>query len=115
MNDASLFYGRHPMAFSGNQRQEKRGFDWPGIIRTLVIQVLVLLAVSVAAIRYLSWSSDSAWSEFVSLSRQALSEAKIHPRFDVPVQELRSPAAPRPENLSERVGTCRGRGAGRDG
>jgi hypothetical protein len=103
------------MVLSGNQRQEKRGFDWPGIIRTLVIQVLVLLALSGAAVHYLSWSSDNAWSEFVSLSKEGSPEAKIYPRSDVPLQEVRSPAAPRSENLSERAGTCRGRRAGRDG
>jgi hypothetical protein len=103
------------MALSGNQRQKKGGLDWPGITRTLVIQVLVLLALSGAAIRYLSWSSDTAWSEFVSVSEQASPEAKIYPRSNVPLQEVKSPAAPRSENLSERAGTCRGRGAGRDG
>jgi hypothetical protein len=102
------------MALSGNQSGEKRGFDWPGIIRILVIQVLVLLALFGAAIHYLDWSSDTAWSEFVSVSRQASPEAKIYPGFDVPVQELKLPAAPHPENLSERAGTCR-RSAGRDG
>jgi hypothetical protein len=102
------------MALSGSQSQERRGFDWPGIIRILVIQVLVLLALFGAAIRYVSWSSDTTWSEFVSVSRQASPDARIHPRFDVPVQELKSPAAPHPENLSERAGTCR-RSAGRDG
>jgi hypothetical protein len=103
------------MALSGNQMQEKRGFDWPGIIRTLVIQVLVLLALYGAAIRYLSWSSDTAWSEFVSVGKQASPEAKIHPRSEGPLQAVKSPAAPRSENLSDRAGTCRGRGADRDG
>ena len=103
------------MALSGNQMQQKRGFDWPAIIRTLAVQLVVLLALSGAAIGYVNWSSDTAWSEFVSLNKHGSPDAKIYPRSDIPIGEFRSPAAPHPENLSERAGACRGRVAGRDG
>ncbi len=49
---------------SGNQTPETRRIDWLGISRILLVQVLVLLALSVAFIRYLDWSSDQAWEEF---------------------------------------------------
>ena len=49
---------------SGNQNPETRRIDWPGIFRILLVQVLVLLALSAAFIRYVDWSSDQAWAEF---------------------------------------------------
>ena len=48
----------------GNQNPEKRGIDWPAIVQTLLVQVAVLLVLSVAVVRYVSWSSDQAWAEF---------------------------------------------------
>jgi len=43
---------------------ETRRIDWPGVLRTLLVQVLVLVALSVAFLRYLDWSSEQAWAEF---------------------------------------------------
>jgi hypothetical protein len=44
----------------------KAGIDWLGVEKTLVIQVAVLLAISVAVIEYLNWSSKVAQAEFSS-------------------------------------------------
>ena len=49
---------------SGNETPETRRIDWLGIFRILLVQVLVLLALSVAFIRYLDWSSEQALEEF---------------------------------------------------
>jgi hypothetical protein len=46
-----------------NNSPEKRGIDWPAIGKTLLIQLLVLLALSAAFVRYLNWSSDAAWAK----------------------------------------------------
>ncbi len=53
----------------GNPNPQARGVDWPAIFRILLIQVLVLLALSAALIRYLEWSSDQAWAEFSRTTR----------------------------------------------
>jgi flagellar basal body-associated protein FliL len=108
------------MTLSGNQKEEppqqRRGFDWLGTLRILIIQVLVLVALSGAFIRYLNWSSEKEWAEFVSTSRTAAPEAKAYPRTEPPLQAVKAQATPRPESLSERAGTCRGgRSGGRDG
>jgi hypothetical protein len=107
------------MALSANQRQQqppaRRGFDWPGIIRIVLIQVLVLAALSGAFVRYLKWSSDAEWAAFVSASKSTAPDGKLYPRSELPLQAVKAPAAARSENLSERAGTCRGRLAGRDG
>jgi hypothetical protein len=44
---------------------------WPSIARILLIEVLVLLALSGAVVGYLNWSSDAAWAEFMAASEQA--------------------------------------------
>jgi hypothetical protein len=107
------------MTLSGNQREEqpheRRGFDWPGTIRILLIQVLVLVALTGAFVRYLDWSSDMEWAEFVGVSRTAAPEAKVDPRFEPPLQAVKAQAAPRSETVSDRAGACRARIAGRDG
>lgn len=47
-----------------NASPENRRIDWRAIARTLLVQVLVLLALAAASIRYVEWSSDRAWREF---------------------------------------------------
>jgi len=49
-----------------SQRQSTRGISWSGIIRTLLVQILVLLALGFAVVRYLEWSSDVNQAEFTS-------------------------------------------------
>ena len=57
-----------------NQSQENRGVDWLAVIRILLVQVLVLLALSGAIIGYIEWSSDAAWAEFIAASKSQASE-----------------------------------------
>jgi hypothetical protein len=47
-------------------RPEKAGIDWLAIEKTLVLQILVLLAIGGAVIEYLNWSSRVAQAEFAS-------------------------------------------------
>jgi hypothetical protein len=73
-----------------SQSPENRGIDWLGIIRTLLVQVLVLLALSVAVIGYLKWSSDAAWSDFIAANKASALEPKHHQDSTVPLQTVRS-------------------------
>ncbi len=43
---------------------KKAGIDWLGIEKTFVVQVIILLAASVAVIQYINWSSSIAEAEF---------------------------------------------------
>ena len=67
------------MSVRDNQSLPPRGFDWPGIARIASLQILVLLGLTAAVVRYISWSSNAAWEEFSGLSKPAL-ETKSHPR-----------------------------------
>lgn len=55
----------------GNPNPQARRVDWPAIFRIFLMQVLVLLALSAAFIRYLDWSSDQAWAEFSRSGRSS--------------------------------------------
>ena len=67
-----------------NPIQSKPEIGWLGIVETLLLQVLVLLTLSAAVVRYVSWSSDAARAEFTATGKPALSS---------PAQQLQ-PAAP---------------------
>jgi len=55
-----------------NQSQASRESFWIGIVRTLLVQVVVLIALSGAVAGYLNWSSDIAWMEFSTTHRHAV-------------------------------------------
>jgi hypothetical protein len=62
------------MTAFANQNQENRGVNWLAVIRILLAQVLLLLALSGAIIGYIEWSSDAAWAEFSASSKSQASE-----------------------------------------
>jgi hypothetical protein len=72
--------------FPVDQNPKDRGIDWPAIVRTLLVQVLVLLALSVAFVRYVNWSSDAAWAEFTAAGRSSVVDPKLHAQSATPVQ-----------------------------
>jgi hypothetical protein len=43
---------------------EHEGIDWLGIEKTFVVQIVILLAASVAVLQYINWSSRVAQAEF---------------------------------------------------
>jgi hypothetical protein len=47
---------------------EHRGIDWPAVIRILLLQMLVLIALAGAFVGYVNWSSEQALSEFAGAS-----------------------------------------------
>ena len=57
------------MTSFNSQRQSNRGISWSGIIRTLLVQILVLLALAFAVVRYLEWSSETNQAEFMSATK----------------------------------------------
>jgi hypothetical protein len=55
---------------------------WPSIVRIIVLEILLLLALSGALVFYLNWSSEAAVSEFMSGGSQPLQAAKHRPPCD---------------------------------
>ena len=69
-----------------NQNRSMPAVGWLGIVETLLLQVLVLLALSAAVIRYVDWSSDAARAEFTAAGKPALSGPTQQPQPSEPVQ-----------------------------
>jgi hypothetical protein len=42
---------------------------WPAIVRIVLVELLVLLALSGAVVGYLNWSSDAAFAEFLAAGK----------------------------------------------
>ena len=70
-----------------NQTRSKPGIDWLGIVRIVLFQVLVLLALSAAVVRYVNWSSDAARAEFTA---GASPHCSVRPNRRSPRHRLRS-------------------------
>ena len=78
------------MSLSVNQSSQKRSIDWPAIVRILLVQVLVLLALSAAFVHYVNWSSDLAWEEFIAADKAAMPDPKPQPESSAPIQKVKS-------------------------
>ena len=71
-----------------SQSQKNHGIYWPGIIRTLIVQVLVLFAVSVAVVRYANWASDAAQAEFIGTIKPSAPAPTHSQQSSTPVQTV---------------------------
>jgi hypothetical protein len=69
------------------QSERGRGINWRAIVATLLVQVLVLIALSVAAVAYVNWSSEAALAEFVGVFRPLTSDQAR--RFSSPLQPVK--------------------------
>lgn len=63
-----------------DQSRMSRTIDRLGIVRILLVQVMIMLALAGAVVRYVNWSSEVAWQEFLSTSRPALAGASSQPQ-----------------------------------
>ncbi|WP_291869228.1 hypothetical protein [Bradyrhizobium sp.] len=70
-----------------------RNTDRLGIVRILLAQVLVLLALAGALVWYVNWSSDVAWQEFIGAHEPPVSGLNLHPQVQAPVQIVKGKAA----------------------
>ena len=44
---------------------------WPAIVRIIILEIVVLLALAGAFVYYLNWSSEAALADFMAASRSA--------------------------------------------
>jgi hypothetical protein len=78
-----------------HQSRMSRTIDRLGIVRIVLVQAMVLLALAGAVVRYVNWSSEVAWQEFISANRPALAGASSQPQPQPqpPVQTVKGKAA----------------------
>jgi hypothetical protein len=67
----------------------ERGIPWRGIAGTVVVELLVLLALGAAVVRYVEWSSDAALAEFMSATEPSVYVTNHSGEFSTPVQALK--------------------------
>jgi len=80
------------MRSSTDQVQDDRSIARLAIVRTLLIQVLVMLAVSAAVVGWLKWSSDAAWKEFNDAGKLPAPNAEHHSQASTPLRTAHGPA-----------------------
>lgn len=68
------------MPSTDHQSRMSRTIDRLGIVRIVLVQVMVLLALAGAVVRYVNWSSEVAWQEFISATQPTLAGASSQPR-----------------------------------
>jgi hypothetical protein len=81
------------MSVRDNQNVRTRGFDWLAIARIAILQIVVLLGLTYAAVRYVRWSSDVAWEAFSGISKPAALEAKTRARSPNSGQTIKHPGS----------------------
>jgi hypothetical protein len=52
--------------------------SWPSIVRMIVLEIVLLLALAAALVYYLNWSSEAAMSEFMTTGQPQLHAVKDH-------------------------------------
>jgi hypothetical protein len=80
------------MPLFNSQQQNDRGIRWRGAAATVVVELLVVLALVFAVIRYVEWSSDAAQAEFMSATKPSASDPNHSGEFSTPVQALKGRA-----------------------
>jgi hypothetical protein len=75
------------MPLFNSQNQNVRGIRWRGIAVTAVVELLVLLVLAFAVVRYVEWSSDAAQAEFMSATKS--SDPNHSGEFSTPIRSLK--------------------------
>jgi hypothetical protein len=63
--------------------------DWRGIGRTVVVELLVLFALGFAVVRYVEWSSDVAYAEFMNATKPSASEPNHSGEFSTATRPVK--------------------------
>ena len=53
---------------SDHHSPDRPGIDWAAVARTLLVQMLVLIALGAVFVSYLDWSAEQALSDFIDAS-----------------------------------------------
>ena len=80
------------MPLFNSQHHSGRGMRWLGTAATAVVELLVVVVVGVAVVRYLEWSSDAAQAEFMRATKSSVSAPNPSGEFSTPVQALKGRA-----------------------
>ena len=71
----------------------KSRIRWRGIATTLVVELLILLALAFAVVRYVEWSSDAALAELMRAPEPSVSDPVTGVKSSTPIPLLKGRAA----------------------
>jgi hypothetical protein len=77
------------MPLFNSQQQHDRGTRWLGTATTVVVELIVLLALAFAVVRYVEWSSDAAQAGFMSATKPSASDPNHTAEFSTPIPPLK--------------------------
>lgn len=80
------------MSSRDKQGQMDQRFDWPAIVKTLSVEIVVLVALAGAFVGYLDWSSEVNVREFMAASQSSGADAGHRPRSSISVQAVKARA-----------------------
>jgi hypothetical protein len=80
------------MPSSNSQQGQDRGTRWLGTAATVAFELIVLLALAFAVVRYVEWSSDAAQAEFMSATKSPASDSNHLGEFSTPIQPIKGRA-----------------------
>jgi flagellar basal body-associated protein FliL len=69
-----------------------RGFDWPAIVKTLLVEIAVLVALAGAFVFYVNWSSEVAFEEFMDATGSSAAQAEHRPPASISVRAVKGRA-----------------------
>jgi uncharacterized membrane protein len=79
------------------QTPQTSSFNWPAMMRTLLVQVFVLLALAGAFAAYVEWSSNATWAEFSAAGNPSTRESSHHTLTSTAVQTVKNQAPCKPK------------------
>jgi Tfp pilus assembly protein PilO len=74
LREASVFR----LADNANRNSEPNFWQgsWPAIVRIIILEILLLAALTMAFVYYLNWSSEASVSEFMAASKASQQAVK---------------------------------------
>jgi hypothetical protein len=75
-----------PVPSPADPKASRRSF-LPSLAGIFLVEVIVLVALAVAMVAYVNWSSEVAWAEFLAASKMAV------PAPGLPLREVKGKAA----------------------
>jgi hypothetical protein len=76
----------------------KSQIRWGGIATTVAVELLILLALVFAVVRYVEWSSDAALAQFMSAAKPLAPDPVHSGEFSTPIQPLKGRAGCDPKS-----------------
>ena len=61
-----------------DSRQDYYQRAWPAVVRIIILEIVLLLALAGALVFYLNWSSEAAVSEFMATGPSSQQAVKVH-------------------------------------